>query len=312
MAAHYEDPNLLANQVIRAAQDVGIRIVVLQAAYERAGWRKPGDPLQNRFTFRNVDTFLEDTDELLREAEAPIGIAPHSVRALTLDSLLAITKFARLNRLPVHMHVAEQPAEIEACVAEHGRRPVELLDEHGILGEEFTAVHAIHITQREVGYLGSTHCTVCACPTTERNLGDGTVPADVLLEAGAYICFGTDSNVQIDLLEDARCLEYHLRMKKLSRAILPAAELYRGATEAGSRALGVVPDQRDYFTVDLKDPSLAGCEGSSLATQLIFSAQRAAIRDVFVGGVQVIANGRHSKQSEIVGAFEKMQKRLFG
>jgi formimidoylglutamate deiminase len=185
------------------------------------------------------------------------------------------------------------------------------LDQHGIFGGDFTAVHAIHITEQEAAVLGKAHSTVCACPTTERNLGDGAVPAELLLLAGAAICFGTDSNAQIDVLEDARCLEYHLRMKNLSRAILASGQLYNCATESGAHALGSAPYADDYFMVDLNDPCLAGFEASDLATQLIFSAQRAAIRNVFVAGKQVIADGRHPKQSEIVSAFQAVQKRLW-
>ncbi|HZS57009.1 MAG TPA: formimidoylglutamate deiminase [Bryobacteraceae bacterium] len=307
----YDDSNLIAKQVIRAAQDVGIRIVLLQTAYERAGWQKPINPLQARFIFQSVDAFLKSTDALLKDTEVPIGIALHSVRALRLESLLGITDHARSRKLPIHMHVAEQPAEIEECLAEHGGRPSELLREYGILGSDFTAVHAIHLTGQEIGYLGAARSTVCACPTTERNLGDGPVPADRLLETGTRICLGTDSNAQIDVFEDARCLEYHLRMNQLSRAILPVDELFRGTTESGSNALGLTQDSGDYFIIDLNDPLLAGLDDADLITQLVFSAERSAIRDVFVRGKQVIADGRHPDQDQIVTTFRKVQKRVW-
>jgi formimidoylglutamate deiminase len=309
--SQYDDPNLLAHEVIRAARDVGIHIVLLRTAYERAGWQKGLDPLQSRFVFRELDTFIRDTDALVKSAAAPVGIALHSVRALELRSIVQLTEYARGKNLPIHMHVAEQPAEIAECLAEHGRRPVELLDEQGILSCDFTAVHAIHITEREAACLGAAQANVCACPTTERNLGDGAVPADLLFEKGASICFGTDSNAQIDLFEDARCLEYHLRMNKVSRAILSTDALYRGLTHAGYRALTLSPHEGDYFTLELNHPSLAGSESSDFATQLIFSAQPSAIRDVFVGGKQVIGEGRHPNQEEIVGAFGKVQQRLW-
>ena len=308
--SRYDDPNLIAQQLIGAADDVGIRIVLLQTAYERAGWGKAANPLQSRFIFRSVDTFISDTDALLASG-ARVGVALHSVRALQLRSLLRLAGYARSKNLPIHMHVAEQPAEIEECLAEHGRRPVELLNEHGILGSDFTAVHAIHISDQEAGYLGAAKAMVCACPTTERNLGDGAVPADILLAAGAAVCFGSDSNAQIDLFEDARCLEYHLRMKKLSRAVLTAEALYQAATDAGARALGLHPDSGDYFTVDLNHPSLAGWQASDFANQLLFAAQLSAIRDVFVNGKQVVADGRHPGQDAIITAFGQVQQRLW-
>src|SRR5207249_4365579 len=120
------------------------------------------------------------------------------------------------------MHVAEQPAEVSACIEEYGRTPIALLESEALLSARFTAVHAIHVTPKAIPSFAKTGATVCACPTTERNLGDGVVPADEYLKHGVPICLGTDSHVQIDLLEDARELEYHLRLQKLERAVLGA------------------------------------------------------------------------------------------
>lgn len=307
----YSDPNLLALQVVRAAQDVGIRIVLLRTAYARAGWQLPPNPLQTRFVTSSPEVFIADTEALRRALpDVGIGIAPHSVRAVPLPYLLEIVSYARANHLPVHMHVAEQPAEIEACIAEHGLRPVELLNEHGVLDASFTAIHAIHITDPEIRMLAGTNARVCACPTTERNLGDGAVPADRLLNSGSGVCFGSDSNVEIDLLEDARCLEFHLRMLKLERAILTPESLMTGLTRTGGLALGIEAEPGDYFTLDLSDPSLAGAESESLAEAMLFSAARPCIRDVFVGGKRIVENGRHPRQEEIVGQFIATQRRL--
>jgi formimidoylglutamate deiminase len=182
----------MALAVVRAAQEVGIRVVVLRTAYVRAGFRKPADPGQARFITSRVEDFIADTEELHKSVA--VGVAPHSVRAVPLDYLREVARYAKANHLPLHMHVAEQPAEVEACIAEYGRRPVELLHDEGILDDRFTGIHAIHITDEEARFLGSS--TVCACPTSERNLGDGAVPADRLYAAGARICFGSDSNIQ--------------------------------------------------------------------------------------------------------------------
>lgn len=309
--ARYEDPNLLALEVVRAARDVGIRIVLLRAAYARAGWQLPPNPLQARFITSSPEAFIADAERLRRELpDVPIGIAPHSVRALPLPYLVEIVSYARANRLPMHMHVAEQPGEIEACVAEHGLRPIELLDKHGVLDASFTGIHAIHLTQAEVEMLAAAHVRVCACPTTERNLGDGAVLADRLMKAAVGICFGCDSNVQINLLEDARCLEYHLRMAKLERAVLTPEFLLTGLTRTGELALGIEPQAGDYFTLDLNDPSLAGADSECLLEALLFSAGRSAIRDVFVGGKRVVENGRHAHQEEIAEQFAATVRRL--
>lgn len=304
--SRYDNPNLLALEVIRAANDVGIRIVLLRTAYARAGFDKPPNPLQARFITRSSDTFLADTERLAALAVTPIGIAPHSIRALPLEYIREITQYARSKNMPVDMHVAEQPAEIEACLAEHGRRPVELLHSNGILDSNFTAVHAIHITQEEIKFLGAANATVCACPTTERNLGDGPVPADRLLQAGVRLCLGSDSNAQINILEDARSLEYHLRMSKLERAVLPPEQLFQAATAAAATG-----NPEDFFTVDVNDPSLAGVDEASLVPQIVFSAERTAVRDVYVNGKQVVQNGHHPLQPEILNRFAEVQRRLW-
>jgi formimidoylglutamate deiminase len=223
------------------------------------------------------------------------------------------------------MHVAEQPAEVEECLAESGLRPVELLEKHGILDPSFTAVHAIHLEPDEIQALGAARAHVCACPTTERNLGDGIVPAGQLAAAGVGICFGSDSNVQIDLLEDARLLEYHLRLHRLERAVLAphpgmqalAARLFAGATEVGADALGAptgvleVGRPADFFTVDLRDVSVAGAAGDALLANVVFSLERPAIRDVFVNGRAAAAEGRHPLQEQVVGDFDALQQRLW-
>ncbi len=145
------------------------------------------------------------------------------------------------------MHVAEQPAEIEACLAESGMRPIALLHREGILDSNFTGVHVIHVTEQEIRYLAETEARICACGTTERNLGDGISPAERWIAAGVDVCYGSDSNVQINLLEDARQLEYHLRLELLERAVLcqlPGQEslagttLFRNATQGWCGSLG--------------------------------------------------------------------------
>ena len=166
---------------------------------------------------------------------------------------------------------------------------------------------------------------MCACPTTERNLGDGIGPSDDLLSAGVAICFGTDSNTQIDLLEDARQLEYHLRLKKLERAVLAdatepeclARRLFTCASESGASAIGSsggcldMGRSADFFTVDLDDISIAGADAGSLLTNVVFAAERTAVRDVYVAGQAVIENGHHALEEEIVRDFADVQRRLW-
>jgi formimidoylglutamate deiminase len=328
----YQEPNLLAQNVLRAARETGIRIALLRTAYARAGWQKDPNPGQARFITKDVESFVERSEALRESVDrdfargcAWVGIAPHSVRAVPIDYLLRTVEFARSRGMKIHMHVSEQPAEIEACQAEYGVRPVELLNRHQVLAPDFTGIHAIHITREEIRHLVEARALIGACPTTERNLGDGIGPTADWFSAGVETCLGTDSNVQINLLEDARELEYHLRSKHGERVVLAPDEnpeslarcLFLCATEIGARSIGapggsLAPGKpADFFTVDLNDFSIAGARPSTLLSHLIFSAERTAISEVYVGGKPVIRNGRHELADQIVERFSKLQARLW-
>jgi formimidoylglutamate deiminase len=329
----YDDPNLLAKEVVRAANDVGLRIALLRVAYARSGFQTESNPRQVRFIEADPELYLKNVTQLQKdlgqqEGMAWVGVAPHSVRALPLDYLKEIVDFAGDNQLPVHMHVAEQAAEVSACIQEHGRSPVALLATEGLLSEQFTAVHAIHVTPKAVRMLAGAHATVCACPTTERNLGDGIVPVDQYFKEAVSVSLGTDSQIQIDLLEDARELEYHLRLQKMERAVLGegndtsksalAARLFECATVNGSRSINVPiaalesGEPVDFFTVDRNDPSIAGASEDDLLAHIVFSQSRTAVRDVVVSGKRIVEDGRHPRQEEIVERFKALQKRLWG
>ena len=352
----YDDPNLLAKEVIRAANDVGLRIALLRVAYARAGFEKEANPQQLRFIEPDPETYLKNLKQLANDlsrgssptvedglalsqtdralpdgrATAPawVGVAPHSVRAVPLTYLKEVIEVAKEHRFPVHMHVAEQPAEVAACVEEYGRSPIALLATEGLLSERFTAVHAIHVTPKAVRLLADARATVCACPTTERNLGDGIVPIDQFFAQGVSVSLGTDSHAQIDLMEDARELEYHLRLQKMERAVLAsgddegasaiAARLFQCATVNGAASINApsgsleVGRPADFFTVDLNDPSIAGASSDDLLSAVVFSLSRTAIKDVVVGGKRIVGDGRHADQEDIVQRFKKLQKKLWG
>ena len=320
----YDDPNLLSKQVIQAAQSVGIRIVLLRSAYLRSGYELPPDPGQIRF-FESAAQFLENMEALAAATDVRVGVAPHSLRAVPLRELKQIAAWTRERKLPLHMHVAEQVAENEACLREYGLTPVALLGREGLLGPDFTAVHAIHITPEEIGLFARSGATVCSCPTTERNLGDGVIVADQVMRGGIRIALGSDSQAQIDPLEDARELEYHLRLDRQQRAILDqigertlASRLFDCATVNGARSLGVNAGQwsagslADFFTVDLDDLSIAGHSGGDLLPLLVFSLNRSAVRDVVVNGRWVVRDGRHPLQEEIVSRYKELHEKLWG
>lgn len=327
----YDDPNLLAKMVVNAARDVGLRIALLRVAYARSGYQSAPNERQARFIEAEPDVYLRHVErlqsELKGDAKAQVGIAPHSVRAVPLSYLREVIEFAAARKLPVHMHVAEQPAEVADCLAEHGRTPVALLDAEGLLSEMFTAVHAIHITAEEARQLARARAFVCACPTTERNLGDGIIKTDSLFEEGVRVALGTDSHTQIDLLEDARELEYHLRLQRLERAVLSqkddemlsslAARLFDCATVRGAQSIQMqagafeVGRLADFFTVDLDDASIAGASTDELLTCVVFSLSRTAVREVSVGGRLIIEDGRHRAEQEIVRNFAALQRKLW-
>ena len=329
----YDDPNLLAKAVVRAARDVGLRIALLRVAYARSGFETETNPQQARFIETGPETYLKNLEQLqsdlaASEGDAWVGLAPHSVRAVPLDYLRRIIAFADERRMVVHMHVAEQPAEVSACIAEYGRSPVALLGTEGLLSERFTGVHVIHVTPKAVGMLAASGATVCACPTTERNLGDGVVPVDEFIKQGVPVALGTDSHVEIDLLEDARELEYHLRLQRMERAVLAgpddegrsalAERLFHYATMHGAFSIDapggtLEPGHAaDFFTVDLNDPSIAGASSEDLLSNIVFSLSRTAVKDVVVGGKRIVEDGRHAQQEEIVERFKKLQKKLWG
>ena len=307
----YEDPNLLAREVIRAARDVGIRIALLRVAYARAGFETEANPQQIRFIEPSPDIYLKHLEALLdtNDEMSWTGVAPHSVRAVPLDYLKTIIAFANKRALPVHMHVAEQPAEVNACIEEYGRSPVALLETEGLLSKRFTAVHAIHVTPKAIAAIARAGAMVCACPTTERNLGDGVVPVDAYFDAGVRVSLGSDSQIQIDLLEDARELEYHLRLQKTARNVLAPANddsssalarrLFDCATINGAESIGFDGGKleagapADFFTIDLDDLSIAGCSVEDLLANVVFSLSRTAVRDVVVAGRQIVKDARH-------------------
>jgi formimidoylglutamate deiminase len=293
----YADPNELDLAVARAAQEAGLRVVLLRVAYARSGFRMPENPRQRRFIEGSAGEYLKNLDALSRHV--PVGAAPHSVRACPAEWIREIAQEAFRRGWPLHLHLAEQRGEVEQCQAEHGTTPALLLDKLGVLRDSTTAVHAVHLSPQDIAALGRARATVCACPTTERNLGDGVVRADLLLEAGARLCIGSDSEVQLSPLEDARQLEYHLRLVLEQRAILDleqagvgglGAKLYGIASEGGMRSLGLPGgalrpgDPADFIAVDLDDPSIAGANAADLMSNVVFAMERTAIRETWVRG----------------------------
>lgn len=305
----YADSAELALRVVRAARAVGIRIVLLRAAYGREGAGTAPHPAQRRFAEESPDVYLAALDRLVAAVRgdplASVGLAPHSVRACPPAWLAPLAAEARRRGLPLHVHAAEQPAEVEACRAEHGRSPVALLADAGALGASTTLVHAIHLDAADIAAIGAARATVCACPLTERNLGDGIVEADRLVAAGARLALGVDSHAEADPLGEARALELHLRLLRRQRAVLDeppgslAPRLFEAATAGGMAALGLpggrlAPgDPADFVLVDVDDPSIAGAgtAAGSLLSALVLGMAPGAVKSTFVAGEPIVEDG---------------------
>lgn len=319
----YSNPNELALKVMRAAESVGIRICLLRSAYMRAGYRKDPHAGQRRF-YESREKAAANVEALKMAAvqikNATVGLAPHSIRAVPLDAMKELAAVAGKHQMPLHMHVSEQIAENEACLAEYGETPIELFNDHGLLTRNTTLIHAIHLTGPEMDEVAAGGATICSCPTTERNLGDGIFPANVAARLGIPVAFGTDSQAQIDILEDARQSEYHLRLVAQQRGMLDqiggqeiGTRLLRCATASGYSALGVAggelkPGQPgDFFTLDLNDLALLGVDEQSLASQVAFASSRAAVRDVAVAGKLILVDGHHAQEEEIRARYREVQ-----
>ena len=280
--------NELGEALIEAAAEVGIRITLIDACYLRGGLDgRPLDDLQQSFSDGDVDGWAQRVDELKDGEGVRIAAAIHSVRAVDPSSMRTVAAWARKRGTPLHIHLAEQPAEVEECQAVEGCTPTELLDREGILGPDLTAVHAIHVDDHDIELLGSSRVSVCACSTTERDLGDRIAPLHALARAGCPITVGSDSNAVIDILEEARALELDQRRATGRRVLHQPDDLLSAATANGMRALGweagelrpgmladfVTLEQRPHTTWRELDPAY-----------LIYGHSACDVTNVVVGG----------------------------
>jgi formiminoglutamate deiminase len=238
----YADPHALADAVIAAASEVGLRICLLDTCYLRAGFDGAElAPAQRRFAYPDAEVWASHATTLAaRYADNPavvIGTAIHSVRAVDEESLPVVA--AALPDAPLHVHVSEQPAENDACFVATGQTPVQLLADAGVWSPRTTAVHATHLSADDIATLGRSGSSVCFCPTTEAELADGIGPSIALRDAGVRITLGSDSNTVIDLFAEARALAMHERLASGTREGWTAAQLWRAATSDGAASLGL-------------------------------------------------------------------------
>jgi formimidoylglutamate deiminase len=292
----YASPNTMAEAIIEAGREAGIRVVMLMTAYAKGGFGQAPEEGQRRFCDASVETYLERV-EALRLSGTPVGVAPHSVRAVPEQWFRAIASYSRQHSLPLHVHADEQLAEVEQCLQTYHCRPIELLERFEALSPLTTVIHATHADAHEIALLQQTGATVCVCPTTEGDLGDGIAPYAELLKAAIPLAIGSDSNTRLDPLEELRWAEYTARMRYQRRRVLIADEqaapgtlLLTYGTRNGARALGIksgdiLPGmQADFIAIDLTHPTLQYWTEQDLFDVLCFGAGSEVITQVWVAG----------------------------
>jgi formiminoglutamate deiminase len=296
--ARYDDPNAMGRAMLEAAAAAGIRITLIDACYLHGGIGEPPSASQRRFSDGDAEAWAARVDALPATESARIGAAIHSVRAVDPESAGVVAGWAASGERPLHAHVSEQPAENRASLDAYGRTPTQVLNDAGALEARFTAVHATHPGDEDLPLLAG--ATVCACPTTERDLADGIGPMRRFAEGGASLALGSDSHAAIDLFEEARALELDERLATGERGLHRPAALLRAATEDGHACLGwpdagrIAPGARaDLVTVGLDGVHLAGTAPENALEALVFAASAADVRNVIVDGRELVRDGRH-------------------
>lgn len=308
----YAEPHAMELALARAARTAGIRLTLLDTCYLSSGFGAPLTEEQSRFGDGSAEAWLRRLSALRTRVteeyspgEVSVGAALHSVRAVPVEALAVaaagIDEFGPA--MPLHVHLSEQPAENEACLAATGLTPTELLAEHGLLGPRLSAVHATHLTATDIELLGAASATIVMCPSTEADLGDGIGPAHALKAAGATIALGSDQHVLLDPLVEARMLEQGERLASGRRGRFSPAELVAAMTIGGAASTGRdVGELRAGAFCDLIaiDPESLRTAGSEHA-QLVMSATSADVLEVVVGGVTRVANGVHAGLGPLSG-----------
>jgi formimidoylglutamate deiminase len=321
----YTNVGELAERIAAAADLTGIGLTLLPVFYAHSGFGGADPkPAQRRF-LSNRDLFSQLLDASHRAVAslpgANVGVAPHSLRAVTADELEAVVGLAVDG--PIHIHAAEQLKEVEDCIRWSGLRPVRWLLEHMRVDQKWCLIHATHLTVDETQRLASSGAVAGLCPTTEANLGDGVFPAKEFLASGGVFGIGTDSNVLIETAGELRGLEYSQRLTLRERNVLGPSEgdsiggaLFRSASTGGAQALGAphlglrAGAPADIVTLDREHPSLIGRQGDALLDAWIFAGGGKLVETVWRNGNRVVEQGRHRKHREVTSHYRTVVKAL--
>jgi formiminoglutamate deiminase len=303
-------PNAMGLALLEAARAAGIRLALLDTCYLTSGIGRPAERVQRRFSDGDVREWQRRADELLHSADgdAVVGAAIHSVRAVPLEAMRVVADWADRFEVPLHVHLSEQVAENEECLDAYGRTPTEVLDEAGALTDRSTVVHATHLTDSDVARIGRASAYACFCPTTERDLGDGTGPSVALAAAGARLTVGSDSHAVVDPFEELRAVELDERLVSRSRGHWSAMELLTAGTVDGHASLGfpdagriAVGQRADLVTLDLRSPRTAG--GGATPETAVFAASAADVVHVVAGG-RVVSRGTPEERRSLGEALD--------
>lgn len=321
----YNDLAELMVRIAAAAGETGIGLTLLPSFYAQGGFGgAPPTPGQRRF-ITDPEMFLRLVGRAQEIAaalpDARVGIAPHSLRAVTPDALRAVLD--ALKSGPVHIHAAEQTQEVNDCIAALRARPVEWLLANAEVDARWCLVHATHITEDETQALARSGAVAGLCPLTEANLGDGVFNTDQYVAARGRFGIGSDSNIELDAAAELRQLEYNQRLRQRARNVLALREgestgrrLYGEALAGGAQALGraigsIKPGQRaDIVVLDAEHPDLAGATGDLWLDKYVFVAGRRLVRTVFVGGAKVVDVGVHRSHAAIADRYRRTMTRL--
>lgn len=325
--APYDDIAELAVRIAAASSQTGIALTLLPVFYAHGNFGgAPPVPGQRRF-LNNADGFARLMEESRRAIthldDANIGVAPHSLRAVTPDELRGIVPLAKGG--PVHIHAAEQTKEVDDCVAWSGARPVQWLLDHVGVDANWCLIHATHMDDGETEGLAKSGATAGLCPITEANLGDGVFPTPAYLACGGHFGIGTDSNVLIDPAGELRMLEYAQRLTTRARNVLAPGEgystgatLFDGALRGGARALGQGEGglcegaAADIVSLNHTHPALAGRSGNALIDSWIFAMSGGAVDCVWRAGRKWVENGRHMRRDDIEARYRHSLARILG
>ena len=314
--APYANRAEMAERIAAAAHSSGIGLTLLPVFYAHADFGgAPPNPAQRRL-IHDVDGFaelLQGCTRALKDLDdAVLGLAPHSLRAVTGEELAALLP---LNAGPVHIHIAEQTREVDACVAWSGLRPVQWLYEHVPVDARWCLVHATHITEAELQQIVASRAVAGLCPITEANLGDGLFPMQAFARAGGRFGVGSDSNVLIDAAEELRLLEYGQRLQLRGRNVLAPGDgqstgrwLYEQSLRGAAQVLGVATGLQagapaDLVELDPDHPALIARDGDALLDSWVFAARNGAVRSVWRQGRQLVRDGRHPQREAVAARF---------